>query len=132
MHYDAPIEDLGQVENKQYFPMRLVVWQNPANEESEVITVKNHDFAGGKLGYRKFNKTHIEAFTWDGVGLRPNWKTRTMTGYIPDYSVGDFDNDGQDELIAALILKEGKVFLLSEPKSTIIAYELSSPEKPES
>ena len=68
----------------------------------------------------------IEAFSWDGVGLRPNWKTRTMTGYIPDYSVGDFDNDSQDELIAALILKGGEAVSLTEPKSTMIAYELSS------
>ena len=132
MYYDAPLEDRGQVENKQYFPMRLVVWQNLAKEESEVIAVKNHDITNRKLAYRKFTKTHIEAFSWDGVGLRPNWKTRTMTGYIPDYSVGDYDNDGQDELIAALILKEGKVALFTEPKSTIIAYELSSPQKPES
>ena len=132
IYYDAPWETQGQVENKQYFPMRLVVWQNLAKEESEVIAVKNHDLTGRKLAYRKFTKTHIEAFSWDGVGLRPNWKTRTMTGYIPDYSIGDYDNDGQDELIAALILKEGKVALFTEPKSTIIAYELSSPQKPES
>ena len=112
--------------------MRLVVWQNPANKESEVIAVKNYELTGRKLAYRKLTKTHIEAFTWDGVGLRPNWKTRTMTGYIPDYAIGDFDNDGRDELIAALILKEGKVVLLTEPKSTIIAYELSSTQKPES
>ena len=54
-----------------------------------------------------------------------------MTGYIPDYSVGDFDNDGQDELIAALILKGGEGGLLTEPKSTMIAYELSSSQKAE-
>jgi len=112
--------------------MRLVVWQNLAKKESEVIAVKNHDVTDRKLTFRKFTKTHIEAFSWDGVGLRPNWKTRTMAGYIPDYSVGDYDNDGQDELVAALILKEGAVVLLTEPKSTIIAYELSSPQKPES
>ena len=55
-----------------------------------------------------------------------------MSGYIQDYNVGDFDNDGQDELIAALVLNEGKVVLVAEPKSTIIAYELSSPQKSES
>ncbi|MGB9440875.1 MAG: FG-GAP-like repeat-containing protein [Desulfobacterales bacterium] len=132
MYYDAPWNDRGQIENKQYFPMRLVVWQNLAKKESEVIAVKNHDLTDRKLTFRKFTKTHIESFSWDGVGLRPNWKTRTMAGYIPDYSVGDYDNDGQDELVAALILKEGAVVLLTEPKSTIIAYELSSPQKPES
>ena len=46
MYYDAPLEDLGQVENKQYFPMRLVVWQNPAKKESEVMAAKNHDLSG--------------------------------------------------------------------------------------
>ena len=132
MYYDAPWNDRGQIENKQYFPMRLVVWQNLAKKESEVIAVKNHDLSSRKLAFRKFTKTHIESFSWDGIGLRPNWKTRTMSGYIPDYRVGDYDNDGQDELVAALILKEGAVVLLTEPKSTIIAYELSSPEKPES
>jgi hypothetical protein len=83
------------------------------------------------LAYRKFTKTHIEAFTWDGLGLRPIWKTRTMSGYIQDYTVGDFDNDGNDELVAALVIKEGRVTVISEAKSTIIAYDLTKPAKPE-
>jgi hypothetical protein len=70
--------------------------------------------------------------SWDGVGLGPNWKTRSITGYIQDITIGDFDNDGQDELVAALVMKEGKVILLGEPKSTIIAYELTMVQKPES
>jgi TolB-like protein len=105
LFWDAPWDERGQVENKKYFPMRLVVWQNTAQKESQVIAVKNHDITGRKLEYRKFTKTHIEAFTWDGLGLRPIWKTRTMSGYIQDYTVGDFDNDGNDELVAALVIK---------------------------
>jgi len=129
MYFDAPVDYRGQVENKQYFPMRLVVWQNKAKKESEVIAVKNHEITGRKLEYRVFTKTHIEAFTWDGIGLRPNWKTRTMKGHIQDYTVGDFDNDGRDELVAALVIKEGRVVVLTEAKSTIIAYDLIRPEK---
>ena len=131
IYYDAPLEDRGQVVNKQYFPMRLVVWQNPANKESEVIAVKNHDLTGRKLEYRKFTKTHIEAFTWNGIDLAPSWKSRQMSGYIPDFTVGDFDNDGIDELVAALVIKEGGVVVFTEPKSTIIALQLGTPEKPE-
>jgi hypothetical protein len=112
--------------------MRLVVWQNSTKKESEVIAVKNHDLAGGKLGFRKFTKTHIEAFTWNGIDLAPSWKSRQMSGYIPDFTVGDFDNDGIDELVAALVIKEGGAVLFTEPKSTIIALQLGTPEKPES
>jgi TolB-like protein len=131
MYFDAPLDDIGQVENKQYFPMRLVVWQNPAKKESEVIAVKNHDFSGRKLEYRKFTKTHIEAFAWNGIDLASSWKSRQMSGYIPDFTVGDFDNDGQDELVAALVIKAGGVVLFTEPKSTIIALQLGIPQKPE-
>ena len=131
MYFDAPLNDRGQVVNKQYFPMRLVVWQNKAKKESAVIAVKNHDMAGGKLEFRKFTKTHIEAFTWDGLDLAPSWKSRQMSGYIPDFTVGDFDNDGQDELVAALVIKGGQVVLFTEPKSTIIALQLGIPQKPE-
>jgi hypothetical protein len=131
VYFDAPKDDIGQVENKQYFPMRLVVWQNPAKKESEVIAVKNHDIAGGKLEFRKFTKTHIEAFSWNGLDLAPSWKSRQMSGYIADFTVGDFDNDGQDELVAALVIKAGQVVLFTEPKSTIIALQLGISPKPE-
>ena len=131
LFWDAPKDDRGQVENKKYFPLRLVVWQNRAKKESEVIAITNHEFTNRKLDLRVFTKTHVEAFTWDGIGLRPIWKTRTMKGYIQDYTVGDFDNDGQDELVAALVIKGGQVVLLTEAKSTLIAYDLVRPAQPE-
>ena len=65
IYYDAPKDEPGQVENRKYFPMRLVIWQNKAKRESQVIAVKNHDLSGNKLEFRKFTKTHIEAFTWN-------------------------------------------------------------------
>ena len=131
LYASIPLDYRGQVQNKWYYPLRLVVWYNPAKKESEVIAVQNFDSAFNKFQeFRYFTKTHIAGFTWDGVGLGPSWKTRELTGYIQDIAVGDFDNDGQDELVAALVLKEGRVALVSDAKSTIIAYELTSPQKP--
>jgi hypothetical protein len=133
LYYAGP--DYGRdrnIVNKLYLPMRLLVWKDPSKKESVVIAAKNHDWSNMKLDYRKFTSSTIEAFTWDGIGLGPRWKTRKISGYISDISIGDFDNDGRDELVAAVVLKEGAVVLLTEPKSTIIAYELSMPEKPKS
>jgi hypothetical protein len=127
-----PLDDRGQVLNKWFYPLRLVVWYNKASKESEVIAVQNHDLAGNTLKeFRYFNKSHIAGFTWDGVGLGPSWKTRQLTGYIQDFTVGDIDNDGQDEIVAALVLKEGRVAFIGEAKSTLVAYELTNPQSTE-
>ena len=133
LYASVPWEYRGQVQNKWYYPMRLVVWYNAAKEESEVIAAQNHDLASSTLKeFRYFNRSHIAGFTWDGVGLMPSWKTRKLSGYIQDFAVGDFDNDGQDELVAALVISEGRVAIITSAKSAIIGYELATAEEPES
>jgi hypothetical protein len=62
------------------------------------------------------------AFFWDGLGLTAEWRTRKLTGAIRDFAIGDFDNDGVDELVAALILDEGRI-ITTTPKCTVIALE---------
>jgi hypothetical protein len=116
-----------QVQNQIYYPMRLLVADSDGDGETEVIVVKNYDIAGGHLEqFRKFTNAHFESLTWDGLGLNVRWKTRKISGFIRDYTLGDFDNDGKLELVAAVIISEGSVVLIGEPKSTIIAYELPS------
>ena len=117
----------GAIVNPRYYPMRLLVADTNGDGETEVIAVKNYELAGMKLErFRKFTNAHIESLTWDGLGLSTRWKTNKISGFIRDYAIGDFDNDGKIELIAAVILDEGRTVLISEPKSTIIAYELPS------
>ena len=48
-----------------------------------------------------------------------------MSGFIRDLQVADFDGDGREELIFALITKSGSI-MLTTPKSTLIAYELEA------
>ena len=116
-----------QVQNFIYYPMRLLITDADADGENEMIVVKNHEVTGGHLEqFRKYTNSHFESMTWDGLGLQTRWKTRKISGFIRDYTLGDFDNDGKIELVAAVILSEGSVVLIGEPKSTIIAYELPS------
>lgn len=121
------IEDRAQVQNPIYYPMRLLITDANGDGESEMIVVKNHEVTGRHLEqFRKYTNAHFESMTWDGLGLQTRWRTRKITGFIRDYTLGDFDNDGKIELVAAVILSEGSIVLISEPKSTIIAYELPS------
>jgi hypothetical protein len=64
------------------------------------------------------------AFYWDGLGLAQDWKTRKLTGCIRDFAIGDFNNDGKTELVAAVVLDEARV-MGTTPKSTLIALEFA-------
>ena len=55
--------------------------------------------------------------------LKTSWKTGILPEFIRDFVIGDFDNDGKDELVAALVHREGK-FILSKPKCSFIVLEL--------
>ena len=124
LFYSGPKQQRGDVEIRLYFPMRTRVMQR-RDKPSEVIAVKNFELTGMKLEYRNFTEAQIESLSWTGLGLAPNWKTRKITGQIRDFALGDFDNDGTTELVAAVILDEGAI-AFSTPKSVVIAYDLKS------
>lgn len=90
----------------------------------ETIVVKNHEMAGRRLEtFRQYNKTQVSIMVWDGIGLSEVWKTRTMSCHIRDFDVGDMDNDGTVELIAAVVLKSGKT-IGTKAKSFLMAFDL--------
>ena len=108
-----------------YLPMRLMALKSPKDGKTAVLAVKNHDIAGRKLDkFRSFNEAQVILFAWDGLGLAPQWKTRKLSGFIRDFAVGDFNNDGKKELLCAVVLDEGAI-ATTTPKSTLIALEFS-------
>jgi hypothetical protein len=68
--------------------------------------------------------------SWDGLGLALNWKTRKIHGYVSDFAIADFDNDGEEEIVAAVVMSKGASFVV-KPKSAIISYDLTIPEAQE-
>ncbi len=124
LYYLRRINDPGQVQNIQYFPMRLLVADITGDGANEVIVAKNEEMAHRKLEtFRVFTKTAFHSLVWDGLGLASNWRTRATSGFIRDFAVGDFDNDGAKELVAAVVISEGST-AITKPKCTVIAYEL--------
>jgi TolB-like protein len=123
LYYSADRSDQGDVDNPIFLPMRLLSY-NPAKDgKTKILAVKNFDIAGGRLEkFRSHNESQVMSFFWDGLGLAAEWRTRKISGAIRDFAIGDFDNDGQDEFIAALILEEGRI-ITTDPKCTVIALE---------
>ena len=125
LYFAMPLDGPGDIENRKYLPMRILCRDVNSDGKPEVIAVNNGGKGPRLLGQlRTFTKSHIESLAWDGLGLTPFWKTRTISGHVRDFIIGDFNNDGSDELVAAVILKEGSI-IGTTPKSTVIAYSLN-------
>lgn len=122
-YFSLPVTESG-LENRQYFPMRMIITDLEGDGKNELIVSKNHEITGSLLKtFRKYTHGQIESLSWDGLGLWSTWQTRKISGHIRDFAIGDFDNDGKNELIALIILKEGRI-IGKTSQSTIIVYEL--------
>lgn len=111
--------------NGQYLQQRIFVTDLDKDKKKEMILVKNHDAVRGAFRrYRSYSGGHFEALVWDNVGFRKKWKTRKFSGYISDYDVGDFDNNGTDELVFALVVKTDSAF--KEPRSHIVTWRFNN------
>jgi TolB-like protein len=119
--------DTGDTEKKRvYLGQRIFLKDLDKDGKNEVIVVKNH--AGSSRLFQRFRhytSAEIVSLSWDSMGLAQNWRTRKIHGYVSDYAIGDFDNDGQPELVAAVVMKKGATFLV-KPKSTIISYDIDT------
>jgi len=123
LYYEMPSFEPGS-DNRQYYPMRIIIKDIDLDGKYEIIAVKNYELTGRLLKQlRKFKEAQIESLSWNGLGLTTNWKTAKISGYIRDFAIGDFDNDGEDEIIAAVISKSGSI-IGTRPKSSVISYDL--------
>ncbi|WP_319523175.1 FG-GAP-like repeat-containing protein [uncultured Desulfosarcina sp.] len=111
-------------ENKQYFPLRVRITDIDRDGKAEVMVANHSELARNMLqSFRSFKSGWIQCMEWNGLALASKWKTQEFKGRISDFVVGDFDNDGLDELVTTVVVKEGSI-ILTDALSKIIAFDL--------
>jgi len=111
-------------ESRVYLPHRLYIVDLNKDGKTELITIKNKSISGALFRrFRHYSGATFSSLSWDGLGLAENWHTRKVSGYICDYAIGDINNDGKLELVAAIVSKRD--VLGQKAKSTIITYDLA-------
>jgi len=106
-----------------YMPQRVLLTDLDRDGRNEALVVKNEDSTRGIMArLRSYREGRFENLAWDNVGMRALWRTRKFSGYISDYNLGDCDNDGQDELIFAVVKKIGDP-VTGEAKSYLVSWD---------
>jgi len=117
---------------RTYIPGRILIRDLNGDGTPQLIVNKN-EFTTGQFfeRVRSYEKGEIFNLVWEEDRLVPNWKTREIDGYIADYQVKDADNNGDVELVVAVVLPaasisdEGVSAVLSGKKrSNILFFKL--------
>ncbi len=126
-YLDYPTANTARMD-RFYLPQRILIADMDMDGKNEVVTVKNHDIGRRFLSrIRKFSNGWIEGLTWNKLTFAQQWRTSEIPGYISDYAAGDVDQDGQPELIFAVVQKEDGIMA---GKSSFIVVQKILPAAP--
>ncbi len=71
---------------------------------------------------REFKESRLQGMKWNGFALEEVWHTRPQEAYLADFRLADADNDGQLEIVQALVFSH-KGFL-SKGRSAVAVFEI--------
>jgi hypothetical protein len=105
-----------------YLPQRILIRDLSRDGKNEVIVASNQGSLGRIFArFRRFSNGRMACLSSKGPGLALNWQTPEVSGHVSDYAIGDFDNDGRDEILVAQVGKQGTAFRAA--RSSIMGYE---------
>lgn len=131
--------DRVQLKNIYFMPLRMYAVNFDRDAHWELLVNRPISTASQFFDrYRFFPQGEIHAMYWDGVGLNLQWKTRRIKGSVADFTVGDFNNDGEPDIVlcvnthpGALGLESRKTMLLAYPLDLSRANPDTAPDKTE-
>ncbi|MFA5516413.1 MAG: VCBS repeat-containing protein [Desulfuromonadales bacterium] len=106
----------GPATRNAFVPARLATAPDgtllvPVNEGSRVLR-----------RVRSFDRSHLRAMVWNGFALQEVWRTSPQPAYLADFRLADADNDGQAEIVQALVF--ARKGFLSKGRSALAIFEL--------
>jgi TolB-like protein len=100
-----------------YIPSRILIRDLNGDGINEVIIHKNNSSSMFER-LRTFESGEVYCLVWEEDNLITQWKTIEIKGYISDYQLKDVDNDGEEELVIAVVNYTDSSMLSLGTKST--------------
>jgi TolB-like protein len=105
-----------------FINLRIVTYDFKKDGKPEFIIVKNLSSSARLFSRLKlFNSAEVYNLEWDGRGMVENWRTKKINGYVADYQFKDINNDGENEVVLALVLSVGGTLM---ERSVLVSYSL--------
>lgn len=118
----------NKVPVRVYIPSRILVTDLNEDGKKEIIVSRSEASSARWLKrWRSFSSGAIYSLSFSQMAFRQNWRSRKLPGCLADYHICDYDNDGKRDLVVAVVTKAGEGVMSA--RSTIVAYELASPEE---
>lgn len=116
-------------EKYNYINSRILTYDMNKTGRRDVYVVKNISSSARVLqNVRLFTSAEMYSLTWDGLGMLENWRTRKINGYVADFQFKDIDNDGENEIVLALVLSTGASI---SNRSVVVAYKVTRQPAPQ-
>lgn len=126
--YASGTRSMADVPDQIFLKPRIQTYDLNKDGKKEVIVVKNISAFGRVMkNMQLFTSAEVYNLEWDGLGLAEVWRTKKISGYVADYQLKDIDNDGQDEIVLALVLSVGPTI---KTNSCLVAYKLVQQPQP--
>jgi len=105
-----------------YIPSPILLSDLNNDNKLEILANRNLSTTSMVLSrQRNFSDGEVQSMLWTGGELLTQWKTRPLRGMVVSYRLADVDGDGQDEMVAAVVLEKE---LTQKARSMIYVYEL--------
>ena len=105
-----------------YINIRILTYDTNRDGKREIIIVKNASPTARTFQRIKlFTSAEVYNLEWDGMGMVENWRTKKIAGYVADYQFKDIDNDGENDIVLALVMTTGASL---KGRSVIVSYSL--------
>ena len=113
----------GESDIQTYFiNSRIITYDTNRDGKREIIIPKNISSSSRMFQNLKlFASAEVHDLEWDGLGIVESWKTKKINGYIADFQFKDIDNDGENDIVLALVLSTGGAI---QNRSVIVSYSL--------
>lgn len=114
----------GFSEMRVFIPGRVITKDLDGDGINELIVNKNRSSFRLFDREKMFESGEIHNLIWEDGILATNWKTREISGYIADFQVKDVDNDGEEELVVAVVYSSTSGIMGGPGTSNIFFFKL--------